>query len=168
MMTEPKLEDRSEQPYVAVRTQATMQELASVIPQLLGEVFAWLGSQGVPPAGAPFIRYFVIDMAAQLDIALGVPVATAVPGNKRIAAGMLPAGRYATLVYTGVQNGIAANAALLDWGAKQGFEWQKWATANGAAWGARLESYLTDPEIEPDPAKWETEVAFRLADPQAR
>ena len=30
--------------------------------------------------------------------------------------------------------------------------------------GARYESYLTDPADEPDMAKWETEVAIRLAD----
>src|SRR6266446_2577970 len=81
MITEPKLEDRSAQPYVALRTQATMQELDTVIPQRLGEVFAWLGKQGIAPAGAPFIRYLVIDMDALLDSELGVPVATALSGD---------------------------------------------------------------------------------------
>jgi hypothetical protein len=28
------------------------------------------------------------------------------------------------------------------------------------------ENYLTDPTKEPDPAKWETELAFKLADDQ--
>jgi effector-binding domain-containing protein len=168
MITAPNLEDRPEQPYAAIRTQATMQELPTVIPQLLGEVFAWLGRQGVAPAGAPFIRYLVIDMAAKLDIELGVPVATAVSGDGRVAAGVLPAGRYATLVYTGLQDDIAANAALLNWGAEQGLVWDKWVAENGDGFGARLESYLTDPDDEPDPEKWETEVAIRLADDQPR
>lgn len=164
MMTEPRLENRGEQPYMAIRAQVTLHDMPTVLPQILGEVFAWLDHQGVPPAGPPFIRYLVIDMATQLDIELGVPVAIALPGADRISAGALPAGRYATLVYTGVQNGIAANAALLDWGARQGIIWQKWATAHGDAWGARIESYLTDPATEPDPAQWATEVAIRLAD----
>ena len=168
MITAPKLEDRTEQPYVAIRTQATMQELPTVIPQLHGEVFAWLGRQGVAPAGAPFIRYLVIDMAAKLDIELGVPVATAVPGDGRVSAGVLPAGRYATLVYTGLHDDIAANAALLNWGAEQGLVWDRWVAENGDGFGARLESYLTDPDDEPDPEKWETEVAIRLADDQPR
>ena len=34
----------------------------------------------------------------------------------------------------------------------------------GDAFGARLESFLTNPDEEPDRAKWETEVAIRLAD----
>jgi effector-binding domain-containing protein len=164
MMTEPQLEDRREQPYMAIRAQATMHDMPAVLPQLLGEVFAWLDRQSVPPAGPPFIRYLVIDMAARLDIELGVPVATALSGNDRIIADVLPAGRYATLIYIGVQNGIAANAALLDWGAQQGIAWQKWPTARGDAWGARIEFYLTNPDIAPDRAQWATEVAIRLAD----
>ena len=168
MITAPRLEDRDEQRYVGIRTQATMQELGAVIPRLHGDVFAWLAQQGVAPAGAPFIRYHVINMASTLDIELGVPVARALSGDDRVAAGVLPAGRYAALVYTGVQNGIAANAALLDWGAAQGLVWDRWAAEGGDGFGARLESYLTDPGDEPDPAKWETEVAIRLADDRPR
>ena len=32
--------------------------------------------------------------------------------------------------------------------------------------GIRIENYLTDPAKEPDSAKWETELAFKLADDQ--
>ena len=114
-ITEPKLEDRTEQPYMGIRTEVPMRQLPEVIPQLLGEVFAWLGKQGIAPAGAPFIRYHVIDMESQMDIEMGVPVASALSGDGRISAGVLPAGRYAALVYAGVRNGIKANKALLDW-----------------------------------------------------
>src|SRR5690349_15581703 len=98
MRTEPQLEDRPAQPYVAIRTQVTMQELGPTIPQLLGEVFGWLGKQGGAPARPPFVRFLVIDMAAQLDIEVGVPIAAAVATEGRVAAGELPAGRYATLI----------------------------------------------------------------------
>ena len=111
MITEPRVEDRTEQRYVAMRTRATMQELDTVIPQRLGEVFAWLAHQGIAPSGAPFARYLVIDMEALLDIEVGVPVVTALSGDDRICAGVLPAGRYASLVYTGIDNGIKANWA---------------------------------------------------------
>jgi effector-binding domain-containing protein len=171
MISRPKVEERTEQPYVARRTQATMHELGTVIPQLLGEVFAWLGTQGAAPAGAPFIRYLVINMAAQLDIEVGVPVASAMSGDDRICAGVLPAGRYASLVYTGPYDGnglVEANAALLAWGTEQGVVWDTWAAENGEGFGARLESYLTNPNEEPDPTKWETEVAIRVADDQPR
>jgi effector-binding domain-containing protein len=164
MITEPKLEDRPAQPYVARRTQVPMQELGTVIPQLHSEVYAWLRRQGIAPAGAPFIRYRVIDMPGRLDIELGVPIAEAVSSDDPILADTLPAGRYATLIYTDVRRGVEGNAALLDWGARQGLKWDSWTTENGDGFGARLESYLTEPRDEPDIAKWEQEVAIRLAD----
>jgi effector-binding domain-containing protein len=168
MIGEPKLEERNEQPYVAIRAQATMQTLDSVIPQGIGEVFAWLGKQGIAPAGAPFVRYLVIDMAALLELEVGVPVASALAGDGRIIPGMLPAGRYASLIYTGIDNGIQGNWTLLKWGNEKGLAWDTWTTEKGDGWGARYESFLTNPDEEPDRAKWETEVAIRLADEHAR
>jgi effector-binding domain-containing protein len=161
MIGKPKLEDRNEQPYVGIRTQVTMKQFKAVIPLLLGEVFAWLEKQGVEPAGAPFMRLHVINMAANMDVELGVPVATAVPGDGRVSAGAIPAGRYASLIYTG--NGVKANKALLDWAAEQGIVWDRWDDENGDAFRSRIETYLTDPAEEPNQAKWKTEVAIRLA-----
>jgi effector-binding domain-containing protein len=166
MITEPKLENRNARPYVGIRTQVPWKEFKNVVPQLLGEVFGWLEKQGAAPAGPPFMRYYVINMEAKMDVELGVPVASALPGDDRVRAGVLPAGRYAALVYTGVSNGIKGNGALLDWGAKKGLVWDRWDVENGEAFGARVEFYLTDPADEPDQAKWETEVAIRLADDQ--
>jgi effector-binding domain-containing protein len=165
-ITEPKLEDRTDQHYVGVRTLAAIPELPTVIPQLLGEVFAWLGKQGVAPAGAPFMRFHVINMESKMDIEMGVPVTSALPGNGRVSAGVLPAGRYATLIYTGVTNGLEGNKALIDWAKANGIAWDRWDDENGDAFRSRYESYLTNPDDEPDQAKWETEVAIRLADDQ--
>lgn len=164
MSTEPKLEQRDEQRYVAIRSQVTMQSLGPAIPQSIGEVGAWLGKQGIAPAGAPFVRYLVIDMEAILEIEVGFPVAGAVSGDSRISAGVLPAGRYASLVYTGVDNGIQGNWTLLKWGNEKGLAWDSRKNEKGDAFGSRFEAYLTNPEEEPDPAKWEIEVAIRLAD----
>jgi effector-binding domain-containing protein len=166
MIGEPRLVDRDEQHYVGIRTQVPMRQFKKVIPQLLGEVFAWLGQHGVAPAGAPFFRYHVINMKSKMDIELGVPVVSAVSGDDRVTAAVLPAGRYAALVYTGVDNGINGNKALLDWGAEKGLVWDTYVAENGDGFGARFESYLTDPAEEPNPAKWDTEVAIRLADAQ--
>lgn len=166
MITEPKVEDRTEQPYIGIRTQVPMKEFERVIPQLLGEVFAWLEKQGVAPTGAPFMRFHVINMEKKMDIEMGVPVASDLSGDERVRAGVLPAGRYASLIYTGVKNGIKGNKALLDWGAKKGLVWDVYEAENGDGFGARFESYLTDPADEPNQAKWETEVAIRLAEHQ--
>jgi hypothetical protein len=53
---------------------------------------------------------------------------------------------------------------LLAWATLHGLAWDMQPTPEGERWGARLESYLTDPDHEPDLSKWHTELAFRLAD----
>ena len=53
MSSAPAIVTRAEQPYVAIRTQVTMQDLGTVVPPLNQEVFAWLGARGGGPPGAP-------------------------------------------------------------------------------------------------------------------
>lgn len=164
MITRPTIEERSEQPYAGIRTTAYRQEFDTVIPHVLDEVFVWLEERGIEPAGPPFMRYHVISMDSRMEVELGVPVATAISGNGRVSQGCLPAGRYAALIYTDILNDIEANRALIKWAWQQGIKWDAWDAEHGHAFRSRVEFFLTDPDKEPDPAKWETEVAIRLAD----
>ncbi len=164
MSTAPEITERAEQPYVAVKAQVTMQAI-SAIADRIPEVFGWLAAHGIAPAGAPFLKYNVIDMARQLEIEAGVPVAAAVDGDGSVLAGVLPAGRYATMIYLGHPAKLAdATAELLAWAARENLVFDVSETDAGERWGCRLESYLTDPGQEPDMNKWETQLAFRLAD----
>jgi effector-binding domain-containing protein len=164
MFTEPQIEERKAQHYAGIRTQVPVSMLPQTIPQLLDETIVWMAEHSIKQSGAPFIRYYVINMKEKLDIEIGWPVPYAFTGDDRVANGVLPAGRYATLIYTGIDNGIKGNAALLDWGAQQNLKWDSQATEAGDAFGARVEFFLTGPEHEPDRSKWKTEVAIRLAD----
>jgi effector-binding domain-containing protein len=141
-----------------------MADLGTVVPPLNQEVFAWLGGRGTAPAGPPFWKYNVIDMASKLEVEAGVPVAEPLAGNGRVIAGVLPAGRYVTLSHVGAPETLAgATASLLDWAASQGLAFDVSPSPEGERWGCRLEIYLTDPRDEPDMSKWETRLAFRLA-----
>jgi effector-binding domain-containing protein len=163
-LTTPTIDERAEQPYAGIRVSAPMSEFPNLIPQLIGETFGWLAEHGVAPAGPPLMRFHVINMNGDMDVEIGVPVASAVQGEGRVAASALPAGRYASLVYTGVENGIPGNAALLEWGAERGLVWDSYAAPNGDGFVSRYESFLMGPEDHPDPSQWDTEVAIRLAD----
>ncbi len=164
-MTEPKIIERTDQPYVAIRANVTMAKLGETLPPLHGEVFGWLGSRGIEPAGAPFWKYNVIDMERELEVEVGVPVAGQADGDDRVLAGVLPAGRYASLMHTGHPSTlIDATRALLEWAATEGLAWDVVDTPDGQRWTARLEVYETDPDEQPDMNKWVTELAFRLAD----
>jgi effector-binding domain-containing protein len=167
-VTDPKIEDRKEQPYVGIRSLVKMQDLGSVIPQQIGEVAAWLNQQGVKPDGPPIVRYHTcppaMDAAARMDILVGWPVAAALNGTDRITADTLPAGRYASLIYTGVENGYEGNGVLVNWGAEQGIHWDSWEDPKGEGFAGRVEYMLDGPDDDPDPGKWKTEVAIKLAD----
>lgn len=162
MISEPTIETRAVQPYVAIRVVVPREEIGHLVPPLVPQVFDWMQGQGVKPAGAPFFRYHGMDPAGKMDISVGVPVAAPVPGNGQVAAGEFPAGRYAVTIHTGpYEQLIDAHMALMDWGQKHNLAWEQ--SADGMQWGGRTEFYITDPADEIDPATFKTEVAFLLA-----
>jgi hypothetical protein len=115
----------------------------------------WLSMRGIEPAGAPFLKYNIIDMGRQLEIEAGVPVAAVVGGEGPVFAGVLPAGRYATVTHVGHPAKLVdVTTALLNWAAEQGLAWDMSENAEGDRWGCRLEVYNTNPAEEPDPDKW--------------
>jgi effector-binding domain-containing protein len=159
MSNEPLIQARAAQHYAAIPATVTMDGIAAAVDDAFPELFGWLAGQGIVPAGPPLIRYLVIDMAGELQIELGVPVAA----SGRVQPGVLPEGRYAVLRHTGPYDGlVASNAALLHWARENGIELDTWDTPQGSAWRGRAEHYLTDPSQEPDPAKLETDVAFLI------
>ena len=163
MSQEPKIEERAARHYAGIQATVPMDGISAAVDQAFPELFGWLAGTGTAPAGPPFIRFLVIDMEALLQLELGVPVAGPVPESGRIRPGVLPAGRYAVLRHTGNYDGlIDANAALQRWAQDHGLDFDVTDTPEGSAWGSRLEEYITDPSKEPDPAKWETDVAYRI------
>jgi len=157
----PQLADRAERHYAAIPATVTMSSLASVIDQAFPEVFGYLAGRGIAPAAPPFIRYLVIDMEHDLRVEIGVPTAAPVAGGGRVRPGVLPAGRYAVLRHTGPYDRlVASNGALQDWAREHGVTLDCWQTPAGLAWRSRVEHYLTDPSAEPDPARWQVDVAY--------
>jgi effector-binding domain-containing protein len=165
MHPQPTIVECAAQPYVAMRRSVTM-ETFNEIADCLPEVFDWLGARGVEPAGAPFLKYNLIDMERELEVEAGVSVATAIAGDDQVIAGVLPAGRYATVTHVGHPDQLIDHtAALLQWATERGLEWDMSKTGHGEQWGCRLERYKTDPTEQPDMSMWEVELAFRLAGP---
>lgn len=158
MAEQPQIAHRDEQPYLAIATSVTMQGLAPAVDRYFPQLFGWLAAHGVEPAGPPFIRYLEIDMERELEIELGVPVSSATPVEDPVRAGVLPAGRWVTLLHVGPYDGlVAANARLQEWARREGIGWEM---SEEGVWAGRAEHYLTDPSREPDPARWMTEVAY--------
>src|SRR5262249_51166979 len=152
MMTEPKIVERQAQPYLAIVTRLPFRDIAKAADEVLPELFSWIGRKGIAPSGAPFFKYNVINMSRALELEVGVPVSGKVEGDARVVAGILPGGRYASLVNKGPYDRlIDANAALLKWIAEKHLKLDVEETPSGDRFGCRLEIYHTDPAREPEP-----------------
>lgn len=163
MTNEPEIVQRSETPYVAITTRATMDNIGTAVPPLTREVRDWLTARGLKPAGDPLWKYNLIDMEKGIEIETGLPTSERVHGDDRIRAGVLPAGRYAVLWHVGhPRTLIDATARLLKWADQQGLSWDVTPTPDGQRWACRLEIYHDKPDQ--DMNEWETELAVRLAD----
>ncbi len=62
--------------------------------------------------------------------------------------------------HTGPYDLVVSNAALQKWARERGVKFDTQDTARGSAWRSRAEHYLIDPSKEPDPGKWEDDVAY--------
>ena len=151
-------------PYAAIAIDVPMERLASAGP-LNGTVFDWLARQDVAPAGPPFWKYSVIDMAGQLELEVGVATAAPASADDQVSVGELPAGRYLETTFHGHPDGLRqATADLLAYADAQRLTFDMTDSPTGERWAARLEYYLTDPGDQPDMTQWDTTLSFKLAD----
>ena len=146
---------------VGIRVVTPFRGMFAVRDQLMEEVYHWVDEQAVA-YGHTFFRLHVVDMEGPMDVEVGVITDEAVPGQGRIRAGVLPAGRYAALTY--VNHGRRANGMLRDWIQEQGLTMDCAPSPAGERFGCRYEAYLTDPRSERMKTRWRTELAIRLAD----
>jgi effector-binding domain-containing protein len=164
-ITEPKLEVRAAQPFVAMKVQSPIRGMGPAAVKAMDRVAQWMTKNNVKPSGPPFWRYTIINMEGDMHLEVGFPVAKPVAGDDKVFAGTLPSGAYATAVFTGKVKGKGlyfATGELLAWGEKNNIQWDRHDDPAGDAWASRLEWYLTDPDEEPDPEKWQTELAFKV------
>lgn len=160
MTPEPQIEQRPAQPYAGIRETVTTDGFPAAVDKGFPELFGWLEERGLALAGAPFVRYHLTS-ETELDIEMGVPAGTVVPDDGRIRSGCLPAGRYVTLRHLGPFDGLAAgHEALRRWAREHDVTLECWDTARGTGWLSCAEHYLVDPSAEPDPSRWEVELAY--------
>ena len=164
MITEPKIERRKKQNYVAIRMAVPI-PFGKYLGPAWSEVEAWLKSKGVETTGPAIIRYLTTDMSQELDIDVGFAIDKAVKGDDRIIADVLPAGKYATLLYTGSYRGTGvykANVAMVEWAKENKVKWSVKKKKGVEWWDGRVEWYLSDPAVEKDPKKYKTELTFMV------
>jgi effector-binding domain-containing protein len=156
----PRFEIRPAQYYAAMRLRTYRRNLAVEAPKLIAEVGKWLGKNRVAPGGPPLIRYYTITTDETVDVEVGIGTSEPAGGGK-VLAGSLPRGRYLTAIHTGPYDRLVdTTAELLDWAKANDVALDSHVGPTGTAWKARVEHYLTDPDEQPNPEKWETKLAI--------
>src|SRR6201995_1908336 len=139
----PRVEQRPEKTYLGIRVVTPFRGMLRVRDELLAELYAWLASRAIEPAGPFFLRLHVIDMEGPMDLEVGVVTTTGLEGDDRARPGVLPAGGYATLTYA--DHARRANKALMGGPRNKGVALVGGDKPSGAASPCRYEAYITDP-----------------------
>jgi hypothetical protein len=171
---QPRVEARAARPYVGIAARATTTAgFRAAVDRDVPAVFRWVADHGLRPDGAPFLRYLEVDETAVRDdgpppatFASCVPLA-APPGGTdgRVLAGELPAGRWVVALHRGGYAGLAAlHRIVLGWAAEEGLVVARAPAPGGTAFAGCAEHFRIGPFEEPDPWRWETDVAYLLED----
>jgi effector-binding domain-containing protein len=161
MLTLPRIETRAAQHYVAVHRRVII-PFGDVPGPAFEEVETYLKGLGITDFGPDVFKYTLIDMP-RLEVDIGFVTPHKVPGTDAIASGEIPAGRYATTLYTGpYENLMDVNAVLIGWARQTGLVWDSVDTADGEKFASRVEFYF-DPPTK-DPKTLRTEVAIKIRD----
>jgi len=165
MITKPSIEYHEAHPYAAVRLQVPI-PFGKFLQPAYAKVNTWLAGKGLSH-GPAIIRYLTTDMSTKLDIDVGFTIDQSIPGDSAVMTDILHAGQYATLLYTGSYRGkgvYKANVAIIEWAQANGVAWKTSSIAGVEWWESRVEWYLTDPDLEKDLNKYQTELTFMVAD----
>ncbi len=149
---EVKVEDMGEMHFVGKKATVSMDALADFFKDNLGAAAQFAGDN---MAGAPVGLYFTWDDEnKQTECLAGVPCKKAVTNApKGMESYTMPAGKAAVIDYYGAYDGsMEAHMAMDDYLKATGQE----------LGGAVMESYVTDPGEEPDPAKWLTKIYYPI------
>lgn len=164
MLSLPCIVEHSATPYVALRKRVTL-PFDDEIPGILARLSAYLAQHGLPATGPVFFKHNVVDMP-DLEMEFGVALAQPVEADGEFTSGMLPAGRYAEIEYTGAYDDLlVVNAVLIGWARYAGLVFDSRRRPDGEWFAHRSEICHVSPAGTLDLGHLRTTVTIKLRDP---
>jgi effector-binding domain-containing protein len=138
-------------PLAVVRRRARPSELATVVPRSCGLVWDYLRSQELRGG-----RHVAIYLNSNIDLEVGIELATAFGEGSDVVRSATPHGLAATVVYHGPYQGLgAAHEAVRTWCQSEGY---RLAGPNWEIYGH------WQPEWNTDPSRIRTDVFYQVVE----
>jgi effector-binding domain-containing protein len=151
-MAEFSLLDHPAEPTAMIRDHVKVADLPAFFGRSLPRILAAIDAQHLVPSGEPFAYYHGTPNKT-VDVETGFPVRGAFTATNGVEPGELPKGRVITGLHVGPYEKLADTYAQI----------MAWAQANGLRVERDMwEVYLTDPEREPDPTRWQTRIFLEV------
>lgn len=145
--------DLPAQTYIAYRTQTSTDSVSALFPRWMPRVYAYVKAHKLEMAGAPAGLYYTWDPEHQkTDMAIAIPVKNAGKGEGDYQVLTIPATRAVMAKYYGPYNEKMSETHS----ALGAFIADQKLTKKAPV----IESYVTDPATEKDPAKVETDIYY--------
>jgi len=137
----------ADQDTVVVRGEMAPQDMPGWLAAAYRDVVEYLGRVQVSPSGPPFARLtFLPDVVA---VEAGFPVSREVAGEGRVEPSRLPGGPAGVTTHIGRYEDLTSAYEAV----------HRWLGDHGRSpAGPHWEVYFTDPNAEPDPSRWRTDV----------
>ena len=163
MLTLPRIVDRPETPYFALKRTVTL-PFEAEIPSIIATLRSCLDTQNVVPTGPVFFKHNLVAMPV-IEMEFGVPVERLLPAEGDFVSGILPAGRYAEITYVGPYDDlIEVNGLLIIWARELGHSFDAQPEGGGERFANRAEIYHTNPEDDKGSASSRTTVSIKIKD----
>jgi effector-binding domain-containing protein len=138
-------------PVLSVRKTTSVENLPAELGRAYQAIMFYLQELGEHPIDEPFAIYYNMDMQA-LDMEMGFPVASELPGRGEIQSNIIPAGEIVSAVHQGPYENLAATYEAMT----------AWMQENHCQpSGIVTEFYINDPEYVA-PADILTRIEFQL------
>ncbi|MBY8983007.1 MAG: GyrI-like domain-containing protein [Candidatus Lokiarchaeota archaeon] len=140
------------QKIISIREICKSEELSEKIGKNMQEIFQYIFKNGATPRGPPVAIFYKVDKK-EIDVELGVPIVAPIKEKGKFKLSTTPGGKSAFTLYIGPYEKIdPAYNAIKNWVKDNGYE------GTDIWW----EVYCTNPQENPNPNDWKTEVYYQL------
>ncbi len=147
-----ELKNVEPRPIASIFEKVKARQIPRLFPKLIMEVIGFLENNKIKPFGAPLAIFYNWDKGKG-EMEVGMPIAEPIIPEGRISASEIPGGKVVYVLYIGNLRKIKT---IYD-------KMQGWIKDNNYSYSnIWWEVYLTDPRVEPDQNKWQTEVNLLL------